>query len=173
MYIGKIPHSYSVRLYKNLLDRRKVIAERIDDLHSIEKEGFLTSSFRPNKEKSNENNQKILRFLNDPSREAWDQIFKIQVTMDKTLWKIWSDYDEKAPKEVSTDESLIRKWPSFPGPEKITSSALSALHNERDDLISEKQEVDKVINVMNSLYPILVKKFKAQKSDLAINNPQI
>lgn len=161
MNIDKIPHKLLVKLYKRMLSRKHDVEERIGSLSAVEQNGIMSSCYKAESMDTDESRKRILRFLNDPSRETWEDIYKIQVTADKTFWNVWIDYDPQAPKEIPACESIVRRWSYFPCPEQIMSKAQEALIEERDLLSQEDRYIEATIGYLESVYPVLEKRCRA------------
>lgn len=158
MSVERIPHKLVVKLYKKMLDRKHEVDNRIESLEAIDKNGFMASCCNINADDSKNKRHSILRFLNDPSRETWNDIYQVPVTEGKTFWKVWTAYDATAPKEIPACESIVRRWPSFPDPDKLVEQVVSELKSERVTLSVERARINSTLRAMDDAYPILQRK---------------
>lgn len=75
--------------------------------------------------------KRILSFLNDPSVATWDDCCSLIVDGRRTLWQLWTDHDETAPRAVADGE-----WPRIPSPDQVLGW-LQAAPGERQEEIHE------------------------------------
>lgn len=87
----------------------------LDSAKKAEKEynatilGPMFNIYGPHKK---ETTDLFLAFMNDPSSYTWSQIRSYLVYGNLTAWQIWTDYDSKAPRNLSNNNAEL-----FPKPE--------------------------------------------------------
>jgi hypothetical protein len=70
--------------------------------------------------------QRLLSFFNAPSQETWDDCARLMIKGGKTMWQLWCDVDQNAPRSLDGD------WPAIPDVEMMRN-ALRALGDTAPD----------------------------------------
>lgn len=76
----------------------------------------------------------ILSFLNHPTVESWNSIYKVRITFSKTLWDAWNKKQSKPITSVKQSEDLAVKWQRIPTPEELVTGIAKLVNLEKNKL---------------------------------------
>ena len=95
-------------------------------------DGFKISKF---KEKL------ILSYLNEPTIEKWDSIYKIQVVPGKNLWDAWNNVLDKKVICIKNTDVLKEKWLHLPKPQELVLGINVTVKKEHSKLLEIKEKL--------------------------------
>lgn len=74
-----------------------------------------------------ETKQRILAFLNEPSKANWDAVAHTIVKGGTTMWGLWLSFDPEPPRSLpSTDDP--QRWPCVPDPDQMREALVDLGH---------------------------------------------
>lgn len=76
----------------------------------------------------------ILSFLNNPTVENWDAIYKLRITYSKALWDAWNKTQSKPITSIKQSPDLSVKWQRIPTPEELVAGINKIIRVEKNKL---------------------------------------
>lgn len=89
-----------------------------------------------------EKRKDILSYLNEPTYEKWDNIYKYQIFPNKSLWDCWNKISTDIVSFVVNIDNVYAKWRKIPTPEELVLGIASIKKNELEKLIKMKTAID-------------------------------
>jgi hypothetical protein len=103
--------------------------------------------------------QMILSYLNEPTIEKWDNIYKIQVTPGKNLWDSWNNILPKKVICIKNTDILSDKWLHLPTPQELVSGISATIKKEHLNLLNIKQKLMSECSVIELKYKGFIEKY--------------
>lgn len=92
-------------------------------------DGFKLSKFKFNM---------ILSYLNNPTIEQWDKIYKFEIIPGKNLWDAWNSVLNKKIISIKNTENLSQKWLSIPDSDLLIRGIQTIIKKEEKKLLNLK-----------------------------------
>lgn len=141
--IYQFPDFKVIAQHRNLLKNSTVIGNRIKMFEDHADRTIFSSCHSNDGSKlSAEKRKDILAYLNEPTYEKWDKIYKCQMFPNKSLWDSWNKVSTDVVSFVVDIDNPHAKWRRIPTPEELVLGIAAIKKNEREKLINIKVALD-------------------------------
>lgn len=118
--IVQFPNFKVTQQLNELVKHRKDLEKRIKRFNScIDRTIFSGCHSSDGLKLTDDTRKTILSYLNRPTLQEWDKIYKIQVSPNKTLWNAWNLLASDKKLVVRDLNNLNEKWTTIPDPQEL------------------------------------------------------
>lgn len=141
--IYQFPDFKVITQHRNLCKNAALIGKRIK-MFEEQSDRTIFSSCHSNDgtQLSIEKRKDILSYLNDPTYEKWDKIYKCQMFPNKSLWDCWNKVSIDVISFVVDIKNANDKWRKIPTPEELVLGVTIVKKNELEKLVNMKAALD-------------------------------
>jgi len=141
--IYQFPDFKVIAQHRNLLKNAGLISVRIKMFDErIDRTIFSSCHNNDGTALSIEKRKEILSYLNNPTYEQWDKIYKIQMFPNKSLWDCWNKVSHDVISFVVDINDLHSKWRHIPTPEDLVLGIRKIKNIELNKLVNMKATID-------------------------------
>lgn len=141
--IYQFPDFKVIAQHRNLLKNAALITARIKIFEDrTDRTIFSSCHTNDGMALSMEKRKEILSYLNNPTYEQWDKIYKIQMFPNKSLWDCWNKVSRNVISFVVDIDDVYSKWIHIPTPDELVLSILKVKNIELNKLINMKTKID-------------------------------
>lgn len=92
---------------------------------------------------SEEKRKEILSYLNKPTHEKWDRIYRWHIFPNKSLWDAWNKVSNNLVSCVCNLDDVHAKWKTIPTSEDLVIGIGIIRDIELEKLVTMKNKIDK------------------------------
>lgn len=141
--IYQFPDFKVITQHRNLSRNASLIGKRIKMFEDHADRTIFSSCHSNDGTKlSIEKRKDILSYLNDPTHEKWDKIYKCQMFPNKSLWDSWNKVSTDVISFVVDINNAYIKWRRIPTPEELVLGITAIKKTELEKLINMKTTLD-------------------------------
>lgn len=160
--ILKFPEFKVVDKYRELIKNIFIVDIKISKFNNFYDRTVFSKCHSIDGIKLSKNKQKmILSFLNNPTVESWDAIYKFQIVLDKTLWDAWNvslDSKNKILK-IGPNLNLNEKWKILPTQSELIKGILTLVNQEESKLLDIKSKLEFELQSIECKYKNFIEKY--------------
>lgn len=158
--IVQFPNFKVTQQLNELVKHRKDLEKRIKRFNScIDRTIFSGCHSSDGLKLTDDTRKTILSYLNRPTLQGWDKIYKIQVSPNKTLWNAWNLLASDKKLVVRDLNNLNEKWTTIPDPQELVLGIKSMIEKEKNSLLKMKNVLDLEITRLERKYRNYLKKY--------------
>ncbi len=158
--IYQFPDYKVISQHNNLKIKLHQIKARLERFDTYSDRTIFTSCHSSDGQKMSICKQKaILDYLNSPTVEKWDAIYKFQVTPNKTLWDAWNKTSNKKIVSVKLTTNLSDKWYKIPKPEELVSGINKIVNIEKRKLLGAIERLEFEMSTLEFKYGKYLQKY--------------
>lgn len=141
--IYKFPDFKVINQHRNLLKNANLIGKRIKmfDEHT-DRTIFSACHMNDGSKLTVKKQREILSYLNEPTYEKWDNIYKHQMFPNKSLWDCWNKVSTDVISFVVNIDNPHSKWRRIPTPNELVLGLEFVRKSELEKLINMKTTLD-------------------------------
>jgi hypothetical protein len=141
--IYQFPDFKIITQHKHLLKNSSLIAARIKrfDQH-LDRTIFSSCHGNDGLALSADKRKQILSYLNEPTHEKWDTIYKMHVFPNRSLWDTWNSVSTNVINCVKNSSDVYDKWKTIPSPTELVNGIQKIRERELMKLLSLKNKID-------------------------------
>jgi len=141
--IYKFPDFKVINQHQNLLKNASLIGKRIEMFNQhADRTIFSSCHMNDGSKLSVKKQREILSYLNEPTFEKWDKIYKYQMFPNKSLWDCWNKVSTDVISFVVNIDNVHSKWRRIPSPNELVLGLSVVRKNELEKLINMKTTLD-------------------------------
>lgn len=91
---------------------------------------------------SSDKRKQILCYLNEPTHEKWDAIYKMHIFPNRSLWDTWNSVSHNVINCVKNTSDLYDKWKSIPSADELVRGIHGIRNKEIEKLVALKNKID-------------------------------
>lgn len=158
--IVQFPNFKVTQQLNELVKHRKDLEKRINRFNScIDRTIFSGCHSSDGLKLTDDTRKTILSYLNRPTLQEWDKIYKIQVSPNKTLWNAWNLLASDKKLVVRDLNNLNEKWTTIPDPQELVFGIKAMIEKEKNSLLKMKNVLDSEITRLERKYRNYLKKY--------------
>lgn len=158
--ILKFPEFKVVGQHKKLLHNIHTIQLRLSRFDKFKDRTIFSSAHSSDGLKITKSRQDlILDYLNNPTVNKWDIMYKWQITPNKSLWDAWNKGTHKKIISVKNSENLSEKWSRIPEPQELVKGIKKLIENEIKKLEKSLETLEFEHSILTFKYKNYLKKY--------------
>lgn len=159
--ILKFPEFKVVDKYREIIKNIFIVDIKISKFNNFYDRTIFSKCHSSDGFKLSKNKQKmILSFLNEPTVEKWDLIYKFQIIPDKTLWDAWNiSLKNNKISAINSNSILSEKWKNIPKQSELIKGIITLVNHEEEKLIDIKSKLEFELQIIEGKYKNFIKKY--------------
>lgn len=159
--ILKFPEFKVVDKYREIIKNIFIVDIKISKFNNFYDRTIFSKCHSSDGFKLSKNKQKmILSFLNEPTVEKWDLIYKFQIIPDKTLWDAWNiSLKNNKISAINSNSILSEKWKNIPKQSELIKGIITLVNQEEEKLIDIKSKLEFELQIIEGKYKNFIKKY--------------
>lgn len=160
--ILNFPEFKVVEKYRDILKNIFIIDVKLSKFESYYDRTIFSKCHSNNGFKISKKEQKlILSYLNNPTVEKWNSIYKYNITPNKTLWDAWNTNKNNCNKIIKIDlnNNVNENWKSIPTSEELASGIVFLVNDEEIKLLNLKYRLSNELHNIETKYKKFIQKY--------------